>query len=325
VNKVPDNLPVMRDKTACNPHAMNPMAAKGIGLKNNMTGKPEPLLVTPMDSVEAPDLLTNIQTNLNTIPKWLKRAKVHNNKAIIASAGPSLKRHLPEIKKAQENGAYIFCVKHSLPTLVEAGIIPEFCVILDPRPLDGISTHGIKRKELFNETPKDTTFLVASMTNKDVTKFLMDKGANVVGWHALANGIHKFMDTGKIDLVIAGGTCAGMRAINIAYNIGFRDVELVGFDSSMDAGWTPKEEESKAVDERKRPKYIQIFYKDPTKMFYSTGELVAQAQDLIATLENPNDLMIKIWDDSNYVGEIWKEFKHRFQPLDEFDSKKVSK
>jgi predicted SAM-dependent methyltransferase len=328
LNQVPAGIESMTDRAAVSPYTQakgGMIQTKGVGVKNQATGKDEPLLVTPMDSVPQPDLLENIQTNINTIPKWLKRARVHTGKAIIASAGPSIRTHLEELKNRQKEGATIFCVKHSLPILLEYGIKPEFCVILDPRPLDGTSTHGIVRKDLFKDVPPETTMLVASMTNRDVTKHLLDRGVNVVGWHALANGIDRFISTGKIDLIIAGGTCSAMRAINVAYNLGFREVELVGFDCSQEEGWKPDPKDLQSTDERNRPKYIEIFYKDANKKFYSTGELVAQAQDLIGTFENPNDMMFNVWDNSNYLSEIWKDFKDKFKPLDEYDPKKVSK
>jgi len=168
INKVPEGLKPYADRPPASAEQQVAQAMKttGIGVNNPMSGKSEPLVVTPMDSVASQNLLENIQKNINAISKWLKRAKTHNKTAIIASAGPSLRKHLPELKRRQQEGAIIFCVKHSLPILVEAGINPEFCVILDPRPLDGVSTHGIIRKELFLTIPQETTLLVAEVCRR---------------------------------------------------------------------------------------------------------------------------------------------------------------
>ena len=75
----------------------------------------------------------------------------------------------------------VFCVKHSYPKLLKNGIKPFACVILDPRPIEGVSTHNIVRKDLFKKIDKSTIFLVASMTDPSVTKHLLSKGANVKG------------------------------------------------------------------------------------------------------------------------------------------------
>jgi hypothetical protein len=55
--------------------------------------------------------------------------------------------------------------------LLEAGIQPWACVILDPRPITGTSTHGIVRQELFKEIDPHTKFFIASMTDPTVTRF----------------------------------------------------------------------------------------------------------------------------------------------------------
>ena len=292
-------------------NSADPKALTGLGLVNKATGRNEPLLVQPRDSVPEKNLLSHIQSNMKMIDKWLVRTKTHAGKAFIVSAGPSLKDQIPRLKKefSKERGDVIFCVKHSLPILAEAGITPDFCVVLDPRPLDGVSTHGFIRKELFATIPKETKFLIASMTNVEVTKYLLDRGADVVGWHAYASGIDRFIHLG-IKLLIAGGTSAGMRSINIAYNLGFRDIALVSFDSIMEKDFDPAQRMSD-VDADGRQKFIEIYYKNPAVKYYSTGELVAQIQDLIATLANPQDIIFDVWAEG-LVDEVWKENKQKF-------------
>lgn len=322
VDKVPQNITGKTEAGAASQLLSKQAVNSGIGLKNPQNGKHEPLVITPQDSVPSKNLLDNIQSNANMIKDWIGRSRVHGGKAFIVSAGPSLEKHAERLKKEynKEKGDAIFCVKHSLPRLLEVGITPDFCVILDPRPLDGVSTHGFKRKELFKTLPSETVFLVASMTEKNVTKYLLDNGANVVGWHALANGIDKFQHL-DLSVLISGGTSSCMRSINLSYNFGFREVVMIGFDSSMDASFVPTPEDLVASDERGRPKYIEVYYKDKEKKFYSTGELVAQAQDLIAVFSNPADILFDVWD-SNYATEIWNDYKTRFKQVSDFSMDK---
>ena len=39
------------------------------------------------------------------------------------------------------------CVKHAYPGLIANGIKPKACILLDPRSIEGESTHGVKRKD----------------------------------------------------------------------------------------------------------------------------------------------------------------------------------
>ena len=108
------------------------------------------------------------------------------------------------------------------PKLLEQGIDPFACVILDPRPIDGTSTHGVVRKDLFNKVDDKTLFLVASMTDPSVTKHLLSKDANIKGWQAYSDALRDMSIKEKIvvdketgieegSTLITGGTCAAMR------------------------------------------------------------------------------------------------------------------
>jgi hypothetical protein len=122
---------------------------------------------------------------------------------------------------------------------------------LDPRPITGTSTHGVVRKDLFKKIEKKTKFFVASMTDPSVTKHLIDKGAEIHGWHAFTESLRdpeeqkKAVHNNSVTLnpdigipqgstLITGGTCAAMRALGIFHTMGFRFFDLFGFDCSME-------------------------------------------------------------------------------------------
>ena len=315
MDKIPNNF---EKKTLERVQTQNINAKQltGIGIINRNTGKAEPLVVQPRDSVADNELIGHTQANIKLIDRWLQRTKIHSGKAFIVSAGPSLKKNIEKLKKEfnKGRGDMIFCVKHSLPVLVEAGITPDFCVVLDPRPLDGVSTHGKVRKELFTHIPKETKFLVASMTNREVTEYLKSRGADIIGWHAYAAGINNFLHLG-IKLLITGGTSACMRTVNIAYSLGFREIVLVSVDSCQAKGWIPSEEDAKNVDQDGRKKFVEIYYKNPEEKYWSTGELVAQMQDIIAVLQSPNDIIFDVWAEG-IIEAVWNEYKHQFEIAD---------
>ena len=97
-----------------------------------------------------------------------------------------------------------------------------------------------------------------------------------------------------------------MRALGIMHTMGFRYFDLFGYDSSMEEP-TPemKKETTGADDEKPRPKYFQVGVKE--KNFWTTGELLAMAQDcekifnedlmeMNLTYHGKNTLIAALWE-----------------------------
>jgi len=272
-----------------------------------------PIVVTPKDSRPKDEIFLNIKENKKLIKdfNWLKHGRIHNETALIVSGGSSIDFNLLK-KKAREPNTKIFCVKHSYPKLLEHGINPFICSILDPRPIDGISTHGVVRKDLFKKINKTTIFLVASMTDPSVTKYLIKKGANIKGWSAYSEALRDktvkdklkiAKDTGieEGETLVSGGTCAAMRTISIAHILGFRNFELFGFDCSV----PEVTEEMKKEKTSGKPKYFKVETNDV--YFWTTGELLAMAQDCEKLFDDKNmDMSIKVHGTNTLVSEVWK-------------------
>ena len=246
-------------------------------------GNRQPFRVKPIDSVPRDNLINNIRENLKLISSWIDRSRIHPETAWLLSAGPSLKKSLelglltPKMMESDDTKK-VFCVKHTLPILKEHGIVPFACVILDPRPIEGISTLGYKRLDLFKALPKESIIFVASMTNPSTTRYLLDKGHKVIGWHAAVQGMEEFKK--EIKWAVTQGTCSAVRTIGLAHVLGFRVFRLAGFDSSFEPGFTITDKQKKEVDPNTRaPKYIETFIQNMGP-FWTTGELIAQVQDV---------------------------------------------
>lgn len=288
-----------------------------------------PVKVNAVLSISKETTLNNIQQNLNTMNVWFDRMFYPNGfQAYIVSAGPSMEKYVTELNlkermKNPNRSFVVFCVKHALPRLMAMGIEPDFCVILDGRDFDADSTHGINRKSLFEKIPKKTIFMVASMSNPGYAKHLKEQGARLLGWHTAVTGIEELGHLIK-GPVIGGGTSSGTRCIAIAHTLGIRDVTLVGFDSCLH---NPTKEELSALDEKGRKKYLkvdlpvkpvfsadqrtllmaieQMYQKDGlvhqsviAKPFWTTGELLAQAQDFESFFKSPTyDIKFRVMDD----------------------------
>ena len=290
-----------------------------------------PIVVKPRDSVEKEVITDNVNENMKLIGGWdfVKKLPMHNKQAIIVSGGPSVDiKKLKKLISKYKQDAYVFCVKHSYPPLIKNGINPYGCIILDPRPLDGISTHGVLRKDLFSDISDDTIFFVASMTNADVTKHLLTKTSNIIGWHAYSQTLKNEFDAGKFSVegkpqlhpdttFVTGGTCSAMRSIGVAHILGFRNFHLFGFDCSIpDSEITDANRQDK--DGSGRPKYIRVEHND--NYFWTTGELLAMAQDCERLFSCKDiDAVFTFYGDNTLAGSVFNSssantdetFEHR--------------
>ena len=262
----------------------------------------KPIIVQPQDCMPVEEIRTNILTNSKRIPSMLKKCQWNNEEVAIVSAGPSLKNNLENIRIEQNNGVKIICVKHSHNILLENGIQPWGCTVLDPRPFHEKSTHGFVRKELLAEPHPSIKYFVATMSNTDVVTHLLDKKANVIGWDAYCNAIEGW-DYFKDRLLITGGTCAGMRSIGLVHTLGFRTVHLYGFDSCNDG--PPKDKNELGEDGTK--KWLKVSVGEDNKPFWTTGELLAQAQDFEKLMQNEEvDLQINVHG-TGLIPALWND------------------
>ena len=250
---------------------------------------------------------------------WVSRCRPHALPGIILSAGPSLNteqiRHDYYYGK-KVTGTKLLCVKHSLPRVMEAGIVPWGCTVLDPRPVDGISTHGVLRKDLFRDIDPRTTFFVASMTDPSVTRLLLDRGATVVGFHAYSQAIQRVANDPAYPLspdtvYITGGTCAATRSIGLLHTLGFRDITLAGFDGSVpEPADSEKEDTIVSHDGKEREKYLKV--KINGKEFWTTGELLAFAQDCERMFDKVDmDTELSFIGEGTLCAETWVNRKIR--------------
>lgn len=276
-----------------------------------------PIVVRPRDSMPKEYIIDSINKNVELINNWdfVKTCKPNGEHAIIVSAGPSI--NYMELKHIiNETKGTVFCVKHSYPKLLQNNIDPYACVILDPRPIDGVSTHGILRKDLFNLIDNKTKFLVASMTDVSVTKYLINKTDQVYGWHAFSEAVQQAAQ-GKWEVdkranispdttFVTGGTCSAMRAIGMSHILGFRNFHLFGFDCNIP---NVTEDMKKEKTEDGKQKYLQV--ETNGENFWTTGELLAMAQDCERLFNNKDiDMNLTLYGENTLVSEVFKDTFH---------------
>lgn len=290
------------------------------------TLKRVPIIVNPRDSVPREYINNNIQTNMELIGdnQWVTKHPAHKEMGVIVSAGPYLDYDALKIFLHEHPKAKVLTVKHAYPHLLAHGIKPWGCVVLDPRPITGKSTHNIIRQTLFENLDTSTKFFVASMTDPSVTKFLLEKNASIYGWHAYTDSLRQENEQGteiinqqvKVEdslgipqgaTLITGGTCAAMRCIGVFHTMGFRDIHLWGFDCCRDE---PSDEEKTETTgdveggEVPKPKYIEVNVEETT--YWTTGELLAMAQDCEKVFADQGmDGVLEFHGQNTMVSDLW--------------------
>jgi hypothetical protein len=266
--------------------------------------------VKPVDSVDKGEQLQHIADNAANLKTWIGSYQAHEQVALFVSAGPTLEKYLDEIKERQAKGAVVFTVKHAFPTLKRAGITPDWTVILDPRPVDGKSTHGVIRSDLFADAGPEDKVLFATMTHPSVRMHLESKGAQLFGWHAhtqatLAAKPASF-DRG---MVVMGGTCSATRIPMLAFVMGFRRFEFYGYDFFYP-------EDVKQEDIKQSLMKITL---GADRQFLTTGELIAAMQDLGQWNKWLVDNRITVkFHGEGAGGAIWDTTVNNYTPLEEY-------
>jgi hypothetical protein len=310
-------------------------------------GQAQRIQVQPKDSLPTPEIENNIEENIGLITDWVDlspKTPDTVSTAWLFGGGPSLEdvfittRMLtPAMFEATAPRDSIWICKHASPFFTKGwDNVPINLVALDPRPIEGNSTHGIKRLDMYKAAPEHTTFFIASMTSPTVVNWLLDNGRKVVGWHASSSALHKFSreDRKQVDkgfhetvqtgpLSVGGGTNSLLRTVGLCKEgFGITNFRFVGMDSSLRL--TPVQE-GEALDpnspfvteldsvtgSRLR---MKISYGKGNKAMYTMGEMACQLQDLEQLFEHQKNLGVSVKvvgtdKGRSLIGQVFDKFQ----------------
>lgn len=194
----------------------------GVGWK-----EAEPAKKPPVPDDEA---LDNIRASVNYEYPILGPQPTRAGSAIFVAGGPTLRDFLPEIKRRREAGEYVFTSNHTHDYLVDRGIIPHACLLLDPKE---------RVKDYVLKVQPETAYIVSCCVNPKVWEAMKDRGARMMKI-LVAYGMENEQDQelmGKLyptfgaKYFLPGGTMTPLRAMPLAAMLGFKKIELYGFDS----------------------------------------------------------------------------------------------
>ena len=155
------------------------------------------------------------------LPEIAPALCAHDGTFVIVGSGPSMPAFIDDIKAERALGRPICSLKGTHDYLIREGCEPTFWLSVDPRP----------RLEQLTERGEDIIYLLASRCHPDLFARLKDE--RVMLFHTGSSEAENAMHAGK--MMIGGGTTSGMRAMGIAYIMGFRKFVLYGFDSCLAA------------------------------------------------------------------------------------------
>lgn len=182
--------------------------------------------LTHVCNVEDAKIKENIESALKQPFPWLKMDEPHDGHAVIVGGAPSLKHNLNEIKLRQKNGQSIIATNNAFAYLRANGIKPDAHVMLDAREenIEFVPQRGF------------TECYYSSQCHPSVIKQAASHGHAITLWHPMIEGIFDIIGNNTGDALVGGGSTVGMKAIALAYILGYRKFHLYGMDSSYSEG-----------------------------------------------------------------------------------------
>lgn len=254
------------------------------------------LKVQTKNCVDHDVILKNVGENLNLITNWLDICKPNHEEIVIANAGPSL---CPaELKPYYDRGVKIVAVKHALEPLLEAGIAPWACMLLDPR-------EHVK-EFVKHEKAKEINWFVASMVDPEVVKTLLGQGCKVYGYHAYV-GAEEQKILPKHHKMVMGGSATATRGLGVLAMLGFSKFILFAYDLCS------LEKPDLKIMKGDRPVWMEVNLttdsygdKKVNRTFWTKGEFLAQVQEMQKFFKDSKGLSFEVYGE----GIISWLFKH---------------
>lgn len=229
-------------------------------------------------------------------PQFYKRDP-HHGEIVLCGSGPSIENNVEDIKALYANGHPVMAIKSTHDWLVDHGIRPQLALAVDP-------TEKIAR--LYQNPQPDCVYLIATQCHPEVYKALA--GYNVVIWNAYtkkAEGYWKNYVKRKrrVDKVyfINGGSTSGLRAITMAYLMGYRKVHLFGFDSCLRS---QTDNLLKISGERNTKQTCVVVVED--RHFFCDPAMACQGNEFMKQVRHTPRLQVRVWGDGfiPYVSKL---------------------
>lgn len=165
------------------------------------------------------DIYANIRENSAPADReWMKLADANERVAVLCGSGPSLADTLEEVREWKANGAVIFAMNGAAKFLNDNGILADYQVLIDAREQTA-DLIGPAKEHLF-----------ASQVHPECFRRMPTAKL----WHLQVEGIEDYFpqDVTRGYFLVGGAASVGNTATCLAYAMGFRNLQIYGYDSS---------------------------------------------------------------------------------------------
>lgn len=219
------------------------------------------------------------------LPQFYK-IDAHMGEAVLVGTGPSVEDHIEDIRELRANGAMIFAIKGAHDYLIERDIIPDLAVAVDGQT---------KIAKLYQKPRADITYLLASQCHPLTYDAL--EGQKIVVWNCFTKKAldywHKWLKRKKRKdkiFFVHGGSTSGLRSVSLAWLMGFRRINLFGFDSSL----KDKESALLKITGEKNEKDMMVVVVDD-RHFFCDPAMSCQGNEFLPQIKGSDDLQVKVW------------------------------
>lgn len=171
--------------------------------------------------------MANVRANSARDLPWFDFMGEHQGHAVIVGGAPSVAKAIDEIKHRSALGQDVVALNGSFAWLMSKGVVPNMHVIIDARP-ENIG---------FLRPLPGVRYFLASQCHPSLFDAL--DGYDVTVIHLLTDGMQEFLErfpSNKPAHLLGGGTTVAMKAMLVAYQLGYRSIHLYGMDSSYADG-----------------------------------------------------------------------------------------
>ncbi len=235
-------------------------------------------------------IVENIKHSLSLgLPELQLGVLKHDGTFVLCASGPSIENHLEEIRKDKEDGKTLCAVKGAYDFLRGHGITPDLYLSVEPR------------YKPVRDPSEDSAFLLSSRCNKQLFEDL--KSHRIYLWHSWSH--EDGMEFLKGKACIGGGTTSGLRAVNVAYLLGFRKFKWYGMDSSLGL-----KGEKRVGQETLSPhvKTIEVQVEEDGPIFVTNMAMAAQAEEVQTLYSVMPDITVDVVG-TGLIPAIWEKRK----------------
>ena len=209
-------------------------------------------------------ILANVSANLAGGWPQVEPHVTNNLEVMILGGGPSLARHLPEIRRKRAAGVKLVALNGAYNWCLENGLTPSAQIIVDARPFNARFTHPVV---------DECKYLLASQVHPSVLEGLPPE--RTLLWHTSNADIEPLLKAKyEVWWPVPGGSTVLLRAIPLLRMLGFRRFHLYGCDSCLE------QDAHHAYDQPENEGAVVIPVNVVGKIFHCHPWMVAQAQEL---------------------------------------------